>query len=413
MSLRGISKKNTTKTQLKNCKFQDAQDCPYTSYEDCPNIAEDCHLKEKNLKEGKKKTDSTHHRLLIFGILGIVVYLLSYIIFDTSTEDKSFNTYVLLFFTQASLSIIAAVIITSVIEMPYKAKEFISIILDAFTSEEYLKKLSEKKLTDLRKSITSLLHKKDVPNMPKGLIRLDEKICDLLKHPYYKIYRQKVLCKSENNEIIKTYIIDYTMYNPYNLNHPIDVDIGFRQHIYLSEGRNLSDIFVIKHFSIKIDGDPFKNITNDVIIKDSVLNTKSDFYNKKVVINTNNGKKIKGKNNTENDEIIPSADNSHQEQLIVSFTDKIHVKLEYCVKVPSTDNHYTKRLRYPVKYYRLDYFVDDDDSKLYGQLIGTLMDQSKIVTNFSEDGKSLTIETFDWLLPQNGVFVVVESKNVA
>ena len=45
--------------------------------------------------------------------------------------------------------------------------------------------------------------------------------------------------------------------------------------------------------------------------------------------------------------------------------------------------------------------------QLFGQLLGTLIDQSQVAVNQSKDGKHISIESFEWLLPQSGAFVAM------
>ena len=94
--------------------------------------------------------------------------------------------------------------------------------------------------------------------------------------------------------------------------------------------------------------------------------------------------------------------------LWASFCKKIQVKLEFDIAVPKVDVSYTKRLRYPVKLFNLDYSLgkDVDGYTVVGQMMGTLIDQQDVSTNLSSDHKRITMRTHDWLLPKNGAVVV-------
>lgn len=93
--------------------------------------------------------------------------------------------------------------------------------------------------------------------------------------------------------------------------------------------------------------------------------------------------------------------------LYVQFADKIRVFLEYIVVVPVEDNSYTKRLRYPVKYYNLDYKLEENvQFTLAGQIMGTLIDQGDVATDIDKKKKRISLKTRNWLLPKNGVVIV-------
>ena len=75
--------------------------------------------------------------------------------------------------------------------------------------------------------------------------------------------------------------------------------------------------------------------------------------------------------------------------------------------MPISDISYTKRLRYPAKYFDLDYTLSEDiDFTVVGQLMGTLMDQPDVTINVSDSKKSIKMHTHNWLLPKNGAVIV-------
>ena len=82
--------------------------------------------------------------------------------------------------------------------------------------------------------------------------------------------------------------------------------------------------------------------------------------------------------------------------------------MQYEIKVPVDDICYTKRLRYPVKYFHLDYILNEQikNFRLTGQLLGTLIDQNDIYIEISDDKKHVCMRTHNWLLPKNGAFIV-------
>jgi len=88
----------------------------------------------------------------------------------------------------------------------------------------------------------------------------------------------------------------------------------------------------------------------------------------------------------------------------------LKVEVDYEIYLPIEDNHFTNRLKYPAKSFRIDCICNDDDNvRLYGELLGTFTENSKIKISHPNDNV-ISIEAFDWLLPRNGVFVILCEK---
>ncbi|MDO5394484.1 MAG: hypothetical protein Q4F07_00820, partial [Bacteroidales bacterium] len=102
-----------------------------------------------------------------------------------------------------------------------------------------------------------------------------------------------------------------------------------------------------------------------------------------------------------------ATDNSHK-GIRVEFDDNIEVEMRYKIVVPKNDPCFTKRLQHPVKNFRLDYAFNGDDVELFGQIFGTELKQNDIEIRYTDN--SISLETFDWLLPDNGAMVVMLKK---
>ncbi len=331
-------------------------------------------------------------------------------------------------------AIIAGAIVARVIDIPRRLSEYKESFIDALSSNKYLNTLDEDRLTEQRQQITQLLHKKDVPNMPKGLIKLDEEICKLLKSPFYHHYEQIIRCSYANsldgtNSTERKYIkkecsVKYLIYNPYARKNPIAVDLGMGSFIQLEDGEEPNDFFRLKKFSIRIDDtkEPYDmfRLFNDGEIKLGVCKRpkSKEGYNRKIFFDHHNKESFRENdikissilNNPEYYPLVEDIDKS-EDHLYFVFADKIEVELKWTVLVPVSDLMFTKRLRYPVKYFTLDYFFEDTQTQLNGRLIGTLIDDSKISTTISDNGQHICIRTYDWLLPKNGAVIVMLPKN--
>ena len=429
------------KKKLK-CTYASLNECPYENRNGCNKHNKNC----PHDTQTKKKKKYYKYTNIIWAFLVAIIILCIYKYIDTISKNEEYNIrdffstqFFLNILFGIAISIIAGAIVAIIIDLPNRLKEYENSFISALSSNNYLKKLDEDKLTKLRMEITDLLHKKDVPNMPKGVIELDQKICSLLKEPYFKIYRQTTKCKlisrNTNGEdkvyILKENTINYVIHNPYDKDHAVSVDIGLGNQVLQEENVPLRDYFSMSEWTIRIDDynkpiDLMKEINRGTIAIGSCnLSKENTTYNKKVFLFIKGNKdKLSlddfyddstqesdqaSANNSEAQDIQENMDPT-LDRLLVTFCDKITVNMKYCTIVPTNDLLYTKRLRYPVKYFRLDYSFDHEDSNLIGQLIGTLIDQSKISTNVSDDGKHISIETFDWLLPKNGVVIAMASK---
>lgn len=158
----------------------------------------------KKEREHKKKRDKTRLKVTLFIVIGVLLFLISSIL-EGVKEMQSLawadliikNLVTIL--SGVSISIIAGAILTYIIDIPSKLKEYETSFLNALSSNNYLKSLDESKLIQLRKDTTEQLHAKNAPFMATGLIDIDQRICDLLKQPYYTRYRQSVICSDIAN----------------------------------------------------------------------------------------------------------------------------------------------------------------------------------------------------------------------
>ena len=92
----------------------------------------------------------------------------------------------------------------------------------------------------------------------------------------------------------------------------------------------------------------------------------------------------------------------------VDFKDNLIVRLDYTIDVHVNDVCFTKRLQHPAKNFRLDYSCKDIEGHLFGQIFGTQLKQSEFSIKYLSEN-SISLEAFDWLLPDNGAIVVLNS----
>lgn len=285
-----------------------------------------------------------------------------------------------------AFSVLAAAILAVIIDIPSWLKDYDVHFARILTSNSYLKTLDESSLLQLRQDITNQIHKTTTPKMADGLLKLDSSICSLFKTPYYERYMHSVMChKSANNTITKTHVVEYKLINP-NCGYEDATEVFRISNLIRKrhDGDNgLTDIEI----SYRIDNEEEHKLTpEEYTIVSAPLDKKIEFYDERVCLTLN-----------------PQSGSE------LHFKECLRVKYSYTIDVSSEDRCFTKRLQHPAELFILNYSCEDDDIKLHGQLIGTDLKQSNFSIHY-HDSNSISLVSYDWLLPDNGAFVVMLDK---
>lgn len=381
MGLFDKSKKSETRT----CNFANLSECPYASVDECKFNKKNCFRKKK-----APIFTITTLKILVVILVGLLITLVS-IYLDANVK---FTGSHLVFGALSSIavSLIAGAVLAWMIDIPSKLKEYENSIVNALVSNNYLKSLDEERLTQLRKDVTEQLHKVNVPCMARGLIDIDQKICNLLKQPYYTRYRQTVVCKKDevNGVIVKHHTIDYKLINPYSVNSKATEYISIAN-LVLSNGKDNMKDKAITDVRIRciIDDGQAQNLSSEIEFDSSSVDSRETFYDTKVELVAKNDS-YKG----------------DKKGLKIEFDKSLEVKMSYDIVVDKDDISFTKRLRHPAKNFRLDYtFETTSPIKIFGQLFGTELKQSDFLIRYPLPN-SVSLESFEWLLPDNGAIVV-------
>lgn len=380
----GNTRKNEN-SELRTCNFTNLSECPYSSISDCKFNKKNCFRKKK-----VPFFNVTTLKILLVIVFGLLIALVS-IYFDTYANFSG-SHFVFGALSSIAVSLIAGAVLAWLIDIPSKLKEYENSIVHALVSNNYLKSLDEERLTQLRKDVTEQLHKVNVPCMARGLIDIDQKICNLLKQPYYTRYRQTVVCKSDdkNGVIIKHHTIDYQLINPYSVNSQATEYISIAN-LVLANGKENMKNNAITEVQIQciIDDEQIIDCSNEITFTSSSINKRETFYDTKVEMIAKNDK-YKGDKNG----------------LKMVFSNSLEVKMSYTITVDKNDISFTKRLKHPAKNFRLDYtFESSSKIKIFGQLFGTELKQTDFMTSYNLPN-SVSLESFEWLLPDNGAVVV-------
>lgn len=397
---------NKNDCESRSCGYISAKDCPYNNEKDCKFDKKHCHLIAE--KRARKHNDYTNLRMGLFICGGILFYTFASIASCNSSFSFTYSNYVYAVISGISISIIAGAILAKVIDLPNKLKDYEDSFINALASNKYLKTLDENRLTMLRNDITEQLHKTSAPCMARGLIDIDQKICALLREPYYVRYRHSVICskKNDNSDFIeKEHTVDYKLINPYGANKDATEFLSLSNLILQQEGDSKNTNAEGDEKDKETNGDAIREMriiyrkdeeekveliqNQDFELKYEKLREKDEYYNMEVYLDTKNKK---------SSDLKPG--------IRIDFKDSLEVHLEYKIEVHKDDICFTKRMRHPVKNFRLDYSYRDMEGKLYGQIFGTEIKQCDISIKYPTS-YSISLETFDWLLPDNGAIVVM------
>lgn len=415
----------------RSCTCTTKEECIYNSRESCPFDKINC-VAYPSLQ---RKTDKRRIILLIVAVVSVGVFL--YLLKCDSPWAESIKAL--------CVSLIAAIGIAFLIDIQGRMKEYQEYFVNLLSSNDYLNHLDDEALSKLRNRIIWVLHAKGYPNMPKSIINLDEKLCLMLRQPFFKTFKQNIkLSKKDNNgvsEITKHCNVVYKAINPGKSENPVSVDIGLSNSVIIDNAlldyddklkEEAKRILRIKAFKAFIDDYPTpynllpyirivvmrKKDTSgynaQIHIAPAELNEDVSIYsNKEKPLNTGN-MEPNGKSSTENKSSdgspiisVDVIENHHNVDLFIQFRKHVIIEFEYDIIVPIKDHCFTKMLRYPVKYFNLDYSLGEgfDDTFLTGMLIGTLIEPPDLSTHLSEDRKTISFVTQSWLLPKNGVFI--------
>lgn len=371
----------------KPCEYTSVTECPYSEPEACKFDKKNCFL-EKELKNKKKPKRNTTQTLIITAISSLLIYVIAILI--SGIYDVAGLKYLYNIIFGVCLSVFAGSVLALFIDIPTRFQEYEESFINALSSNNYLKTLDEARLSSLRNEATEQLHKSKAPNIARGLINLDQRILDLLRRPYYTYYRHSVHCKvKEGGQFyIKEHLCEYKLINPYGENQRAIEFIKMRNLVLITD----NDKEPIKELKIscQIDDGEVENIENKSCFTQEPKN--GEFYNTELKLYEKDAN---------------GDPNSKYEGIKIEFKDNVKIRMSYNIKVSKSDPCFTKRLQYPAKNFRLDYRCSDPDTILYGQIFGTELNQSDISINYNNCSGSISLETFDWLLPKNGAIVVM------
>lgn len=389
MAIFGYSLRNPFFQKSKSCLYKNAKECPYNFYNACGRNLLNCNHSKRTSKDSiiKEKTKSSKSRIFNFLTVGIILFLVSqFNAYDYNPWGFQLPKVLEIALSSLSISLVAGAIVTFAIDLPSNLKSFDDYFIESITSDKYLKWLDKERLSTLRQEVTKQLHKKTTPKLSTGLIELDDKICNLMNEPYYSFYIQnvEVSMDPEKKYFIKKNYVRYKLINPYGKNRTYTEPITQTSSQISIEG--VPDKELITYSEIKFIVDDLRTI--DYSQKHSVsiskIDSPEDYYDRRIELK----------------------DKDEKDYCKIEFADNVVVTLKFTVKTPIGDTCFTKRLKHPAKHFNLGFSLDMEGYKPVGETFGTEIGVSSSVIN-QHNKRNLTLISPDWMLPNNGAYVVL------
>lgn len=365
-----------------------------------------------NVRESWSSIKKFFSASTLFAIIIFLLCIVFLLLIDKYWKDSFLSKSL---FIPISSSIIAAIVVTLTIDIKKQVSSMQNLIIDAFTTNSFLEKLTDDRLKEIRSRAITQMHKQKYPNMQQGLMDMDKEIFSALMRPYYETYRETAIYQrnirfawrlggTEVDVLHKCDTIQYTIKSPTSDNEKTTANISIGKSIQTPEElgevdeSDIKRIFNIRYFNVTIDDHKKIDIKDKLKYLPSTLGSSEDYYNTRILLSISPFEGFKDK-----------IEGNNANGIFVEYKKEIRVEICYEIYTPIEDNHFTNRLKYPAKSFRLDCICNDDKVRFYGELLGTFTENSKIKISHASDN-ILSIESFEWLLPRNGVFVVLCEK---
>lgn len=337
-------------------------------------------LVQKKLDEAKGRKWPGHLGHIISILFAIILILLGSTEITISGYGIPGNVKLIL--TAFGQALLVGMVISWSMDLPFMREYFRKSILDLLVGDEYLSSLDKSRLQILRKNCTDRIYIEGTKHFDKSLLELDESITKLLAEPYISNYRCDVVCTKLADGMIQKVISIKTWYtNPSSKK----ADLEFKAKIWLfsSADRPNVDVFKVTKLKVKIDGNGEDDLTSQVKYTCQANKDSSAGYDLQVSVNKEDGTPFKWE-----------------------YESSLELEIEDVRLVPEHDNIFIKRIsEHPVKSYRINYVVNNMDCKLDGTCFGTLAQVSSGEIRVVRQENSISIESFSWLLPGNGLII--------
>lgn len=282
--------------------------------------------------------------------------------------------------------------INGFLQLPSLFDRFKSQLLELLTSDKYLSTLPPEKLLSYRSDTLKSYYQQKVSSVDESLLKLDERLCELLVSPYFEMYREyNELRKNAidgNSFYEKTVTTVFELINPAKDQFDALKTLDFGLFFSSIEGVEDQEIRQILSIKISKDQGKFEYLTNSISVKTEKVHPKRA-----------------GKY-----DIVTKLDISDLDREKFKFSDNF--KIEYVEKrvLPIHDKTYSFRIGRPTKSFIMNFTCNDPEFDIIGNCFGTLMGPNRNDILTTRDSNSLSIETREWLLSGNGFFLAIIPK---
>ncbi len=320
-----------------------------------------------------------------------------YIISDI---DKNPDKYVLVSFEKNSSRIRR-----SIAPMEFSSREIVNLYNDESKNfNKLFGKLMSEKEVELDE-VTNQLPNIEIEKIPVFTLigkELKSEIADLNEltntlfqrigqDSYFEEYITSITCR--HAIINKKLVIKKEVDTKIILKNPVDNFIEeanfFTPYKFSTiDGIEDKDLLKLEKLKIKVDNAKLKDISESILIKID-YDGDSKIYDDCVKFQ------------------YQKVEENHAKSLIVPFENKLILHLKEERIVPRHDTIYSKKINKLTKKFELSYSFEDFDGTIIGNCFSSISEKDDI--SFDRDGNnSLKISTNNWLLPGDGIFILLK-----
>ena len=209
---------------------------------------------------------------------------------------------------------------------------------------------------------------------------------------YFDEYKTTITCKYAvvNNKLVIKKEVDtkIKLINP--LPNFIEEANFFTAYNFKNiEGLDHQLLLKLKRLKVKVDHHKTDDMTKNIIINMDA-NGDSKIY----------GKSIRFK--------YQKLDDGYPNSLVIPFENKLNLELKEERIVPQNDLFYFKRINKVTKIFELTYEFKDFDGTIVGTCFSSVSMGKEIKINTDKRNNSITIRTNNWLLPGDGICIILK-----
>ncbi len=348
-------------------------------------------------------------RVILWGILGIFSAVVLHLGMEKCETARYYpNLYLFLvgvhyILRDVGIAMLSGGVIARVLEIKNIVDFTRNSVINALTSNSYLKKLSIDQLKKVKDYCNQHIFEKggnrNEENLNQSILKLESSISEYLFNPYYEDYRLFIVCDEKElstepdfaklttipancTVIKKTIKTRYKLINPHKRSREeqLEVRVNIYCPSYIHDPTLLNKI---TNFSYIVDNGEKKFETLKYEVDITFKPTSTSTYN--VMLSLKKDKK----------------------PFSVNFNDELEIEIEEVRYIFVHDHLYTRKMNKPSKRTVVNYTYNSPKVVLKAECFGFGKSNTK-VRDMSIDysGYSVNVESTAWMLPGNGILIV-------